>query len=87
MNQIILFVGLCILYENDSFDVTIYPRWFPIIAKNVLIRSDVVYNTCDVFILNENLIPYVIFEAPIPQNGQTHSNNLSAVAGELFEYV
>ena len=24
---------------------------------------------------------------PIPQNGQTHSNNLTAVADELFEYV
>ena len=29
----------------------------------------------------------LILEAPITQNGQTHSNNSSATAGELFEFV
>ena len=26
-------------------------------------------------------------QAPTPQNGQTHSNNSSAIAGELFKCV
>ena len=38
-----------------------------------------------------HFITYIIFRltllAPTPQNGQTHSNNLSAFANELFERV
>ena len=30
---------------------------------------------------------FLTLEAPTPQNGQTHSNNLSAKADELFECV
>ena len=30
---------------------------------------------------------YLTLKAPIPQNGQTHSNNSSATADELFECV
>ena len=29
----------------------------------------------------------LIFEATTPQDGQTHSNNLSVVADESFEFV
>ena len=40
-----------------------------------------------------NLIIFIFFSilltinAPIPKNGQTHSNNLSAAADELFEWA
>ena len=30
---------------------------------------------------------FLTLKAPIPQNGQTYSNNLSATADELFECV
>ena len=30
---------------------------------------------------------FITLKAPIPQNGQTHSNNSSVTADELFEYV
>ena len=37
--------------------------------------------------LNEISRFSLTFEAPIPQNGQTHLNNSSQIADELFECV